>query len=361
MRQMNMTLTDGELRMLFEFYDEDNCGLIDHEQFVQGVRDPLTGSRLSLVHEAFNQLDKDGSGLLDASEVASLYDATRHPDVIRGSTTPQQVLSSFLETFDVGCVVQGKVALKEFLNYYANISQGVENDDYFELLIRNVWHVEGKTSESTTVATRRILKTKPDGTQYVEEVKEERNKGLLDAAELAQRAAIVAKLQGRVPSGCPGEGSVVTADSLHKQNQPNKRRMYQQRSTVGLLVDATLRQRPIDRGHIQPSAGEQVVLDRLKSEISERGPRCLIGLQRAFAAADDDSDKLVTFSEFKQALHAVNISLSGPESRVLFAHFDMSSSGLINYEHFVGCVMNPLSDWRLHLVKVLYTLHCCCF
>jgi Ca2+-binding EF-hand superfamily protein len=54
MRQMNMTLTDGELRMLFEFYDEDNCGLIDHEQFVQGVRDPLTGSRLSLVHDAFN-------------------------------------------------------------------------------------------------------------------------------------------------------------------------------------------------------------------------------------------------------------------------------------------------------------------
>jgi hypothetical protein len=133
--------------------------------------------------------------------------------------------------------------------------------------------------------------------------------------------------------------------------------MYHQRSTVGLLVDSTLRQRPVDRGHIQPSAGEQVVLDRLKAEITERGARCLIGLQRAFAAADDDSDKLVTLSEFKQALGAVNISLSGPESRVLFAHFDMSSSGLINYEHFVGCIMNPLSDWRLSLVKVLKADH----
>ena len=349
---MNMTLTDGELRMLFEFYDEDNCGLIDHEMFVQGVRDPLTGTRLSLVQQAFNQLDKDGSGLLDASEVASLYDATRHPDVIRGSTTPQQVLSSFLETFDVGCVVQGKVALQEFLNYYANISQGVENDDYFELMIRNVWHVEGKNCETASIATRRILKTKPDGTQYVEEMKEERNKGLLDAAELAQRAAIVAKLQGRIPSGCPDEGSIVTADSIHKQNQSNKRRMYQQRSTVGLLVDTTLRQRPVDRGHTQPSAGEQVILDRMKAEIAERGPRCLIGLQRAFAAADDDADKLITLFEFKKALSAVNIGLSGPETRVLFSHFDVSSSGLINYEHFVGSVTSPLSDWRLSLVKV---------
>ena len=88
---MNINLTDGELRMMFEYYDEENTGLINHEEFVHGVRDALAGERLSLVKQAFNQLDKDGSGILDAGEVAGLYDASKHPDVISGSVSPQQV------------------------------------------------------------------------------------------------------------------------------------------------------------------------------------------------------------------------------------------------------------------------------
>lgn len=47
-----------------------------------------------------------------------------------------EVLKEFLETFDAG-EKDGKVTLKEFERYYANISASIDDDDYFELVIRN--------------------------------------------------------------------------------------------------------------------------------------------------------------------------------------------------------------------------------
>ena len=93
------------------------------------------------------------------------------------------MLSSFLETFDVGCVIPGKVTLQEFVNYYSNISDSLENDDYFNLMMRNVWHIDQRNDpfSATGVPGMRILRTQADGTQYVEETKESRFHGLMDS------------------------------------------------------------------------------------------------------------------------------------------------------------------------------------
>ena len=357
---MNMTLIDGELRILFEFYDGDSCGMIDYELFIRSIRDPLTGLRLSLVNLAFDQLDRQGSGMVDAADMASLYDATRHPDVMRGSTSSQQALTSFLETFDVGSVRQGKVTRHEFVNYYSSISESVENDDYFELIIRNVWHVDGHSDAQSQAASKRIMITRQDGSQHVEEYKDVRgnnsgNDHLMDRAELEQKAVVVAKLQGRVPPGTKDAGSIIPIDSVHKIMQTNKRRTYHHRSTVGLLVDATAtakHRHSGDRSHMQPTAGEQVLLDKIKGEVAVGGARGLVNLQRALRAADSDSNSLLSFPELKQALHAVHHTLSGPELRLLFSYFDPFATGLVGYEQVVEAVRNPLSAWRLALVKV---------
>jgi hypothetical protein len=48
----------------------------------------------------------------------------------------------------------GVVTLDEFCDYYANVSASIDTDEYFELMIRNAWHISGGkgAAANTTIA-----------------------------------------------------------------------------------------------------------------------------------------------------------------------------------------------------------------
>lgn len=37
LKNMNSSLSDGEFRVMFEHFDQDDCGLIDYESFIEGI------------------------------------------------------------------------------------------------------------------------------------------------------------------------------------------------------------------------------------------------------------------------------------------------------------------------------------
>lgn len=51
--------------------------------------------------KAFKIMDKDRSGIIDISDIKGVYNAKKHPDVISGKKTEDEVLVEFLDTFDV--------------------------------------------------------------------------------------------------------------------------------------------------------------------------------------------------------------------------------------------------------------------
>ena len=99
-----------------------------------------------------------------------VYDASKHPDVISGKKKAGEILRDFLDTFDGGDK-DGVVTFSEFCHYYSNVSCSIDDDDYFELMIRNAWHISGGEGWCANSSCRRVLVTHPDGTQTVEEVK----------------------------------------------------------------------------------------------------------------------------------------------------------------------------------------------
>ena len=171
MQECQLSLSDRELQTLFRYFDKDGSGTIDFDEFLGGVRDPMNERRVSLVRLAFSKIDKDGNGILDAQDIVDCYDASKHPEVVAGRMTEDQVLREFLETFDVGGEVDGKVTPDEWLNYYKNVSSSIDNDDYFELMIRNAWHISGGEGWCANTSNRRVLVTHADGRQSVEEIK----------------------------------------------------------------------------------------------------------------------------------------------------------------------------------------------
>ena len=363
MKEMNINMTDSELRVLFDHFDIDRSASIDFEEFIQGVRNPLSPRRLNLVKLAFARLDRNASGIVDAEEIASKYDASRHPDVIAGRLTPQQVLTTFLDTFDVGGVHDGKVTLEEFINYYSNIGASIDNDDYFELMIRNAWHISGGEGAAANSANRRVLVTRADGSEYVEEIQNDlglraddkagmmerlRAQGVTNATSLsAYNAAGDVEMKG------PTSPKPVNLGQLSKDGRQSSMR---KNDSMGGIINPGSKGRISRKSAPEPTYGIQILVEKVKATMKIRGTIGFVGLQRKFRSMDDDGSKSLNVAEFKKAMKELNIGLADSEIRMLFDHFDADHSGSINFEEFIQGVRNPLKERRLKLVHIAFSV-----
>ena len=366
MREMQIDLSDRELRLLFSHFDADGSGSIDFEEFVQGLRDPMSDRRLHLVRLAFRKLDKDGSGTIEPHEIAECYDASQHPDVMAGRKTADEVFREFLDTFDVGGEVDGKVTEQEFINYYHNISASIDDDDYFELMIRNAWHISGGEGWAANSANRRVLVTHADGRQTVEEIKDDLGLAADDREGMAARL----RRQGVDAASIDTVGAVEDEEPavLPKPRLRSGRRLVggagRSSAEPGVMpgTGGPVRSRaPRLRRARQQAGAPQVVppgiasiVARLKAELASRGARGFTGLQRKFRIMDDDGNRSLDRNEFKKAMEEMNIGLAAADLRRLFEHFDADGSDSIDFEEFVQGVRDPLSDRRLHLVKLAF-------
>ena len=137
--------TEGETQKLFSYFDFDRSGLIEYDEFIRAIRGPMNAGRKKIVAQAYKKLDKDGNGWIDINDIRGVYTANKHPDVLAGKKTEDQILQEFLETFETAHAMRNNeapnyvVTKEEFEEYYNNISASVDDDSYFKLMMENAW------------------------------------------------------------------------------------------------------------------------------------------------------------------------------------------------------------------------------
>jgi hypothetical protein len=67
----------------------------------------------------------------------------------------------------------GEITFDEFLEYYKEISAGIDSDDQFELMIRNAWRIAGGEGACANTANKRVLVTNKDGSQSIATIEQE--------------------------------------------------------------------------------------------------------------------------------------------------------------------------------------------
>jgi Ca2+-binding EF-hand superfamily protein len=148
-------ISQDECRKLFDLFDENKDGDLNYDELILNIKGEINPFRQSLIKKAFTKLDDNKNGFLEASDVKSVYNAAKHPDVIKKKKTEEEVLQDFLETFeahrsmskndDKSKLKDGRVTFNEFLDYYSNVSSSIDDDKYFELMITNAWNLDNKT------------------------------------------------------------------------------------------------------------------------------------------------------------------------------------------------------------------------
>ncbi|XP_078574058.1 calcyphosin-like protein [Branchiostoma floridae x Branchiostoma japonicum] len=137
-----LQLTDDELQEIFVQFDKDGGGTLNFDEFLVGIRSNMSEARQNIVKEAFKKADKSGDGVITAQDLKGVYNVREHPKYKNGELTEAQCFEEFLKTFEGGQPNKdGKVTEEEFLNYYAGISASIDNEAYFNLMMRNAWKI----------------------------------------------------------------------------------------------------------------------------------------------------------------------------------------------------------------------------
>lgn len=162
-----LRITKGDVQILMDAINEQpGLKYVVYDDLLYSLRGTLSQRRAQLVLEAFGRFDKTGDGIVDYDDLKGSFSAAHHPDVKSRRKSEKQVMVHWLAVFE-GHVKDGRVTKEEFLDYYANISASIDSDEYFELMIRNAWHIAGGKGQSTNTTNLRVLCVFRDGTQDI--------------------------------------------------------------------------------------------------------------------------------------------------------------------------------------------------
>lgn len=169
LKENGHTLSPSEFERIFKYFDKNNDGKISYDEFLRGVRGDLNDFRKGFVAQAFQKLDKTGNGIVDLEDLAQSYDVTFHPKFKTGEMSKNEILTEFMQQWETQRK-DGKVTLDEFEEYYADVSASIDEDQYFELMMRNAWHIAGGEGQSANTSIPRHLVTDAQGNQSVQMV-----------------------------------------------------------------------------------------------------------------------------------------------------------------------------------------------
>ena len=156
-KDFRVQIQEKDIDRLFTIFDRDRSGRISYDEFLRGVRGEMNAFRRGLVMKAFKIMDKDKSGVLNIDDLKGVYNGKKHPDVIQGKKTEEEVLGEFLDTFELHYSLNVKylllifqhegsrdrnITMDEWVEYYNNVSMSIDEDKYFELMMNSAWNLD---------------------------------------------------------------------------------------------------------------------------------------------------------------------------------------------------------------------------
>ena len=136
-----ISVTKEEAAEVLGAFDRNGDGKVSFNEFLVTLKGDLTPAREAVIEKAYKKLDANGDGTVRLDDIAKLYDASQHPEVISGKKTEQDIFMEYMSLWDTQ-VKDGIVTLDEFKEYYKDISASVDTDEEFVAILKSAWKLE---------------------------------------------------------------------------------------------------------------------------------------------------------------------------------------------------------------------------
>ncbi|XP_008588875.1 PREDICTED: calcyphosin-2 [Galeopterus variegatus] len=132
---------DFESAWLILIGNGNGNGKVDYGEFKRAIIGEMNEYRKSFVRKAFMKLDFNKTGIVPITDIRKCYCAKKHPQVISGQSTEEEIKSSFLETLKDACSKSDEVSYGEFEDYYEGLSIGIVDDKDFINILCIPWGI----------------------------------------------------------------------------------------------------------------------------------------------------------------------------------------------------------------------------
>lgn len=151
----SIVISPPECVALVRWFDKTGSGTADVDVLVRDLRGALNDRREQIVRSVYKMLESlcTGDDLITLDFLARLVDINELPAVKSGSVQAAAALAAFTEQWDVRCL-DAFISLETFLSFFGDASFEEKEDNLFELMMRNVWHLSGGNGKSMNSSCR---------------------------------------------------------------------------------------------------------------------------------------------------------------------------------------------------------------
>ena len=328
LNNLNLHITEKDAKLLFSDFSENSK--INYGKFLSALIDnSLNERRQNIVKEAFQRIDTENCGIVNLSDVKSLFNSKNSPLVKEGYVTEEEFYNNFMETFQTHHNIFRSAKIKkvnfdEFLNYYKYFSLTIEDDYLFEETLIFCW----KLSKS------RIAYAGPKDN--------------------------IKKIMENPDSEAPSESEISKNISLDSKNRTAKKYFpstNNRPTPYGINDEATdysnLLHPKGDLNGIKLSKNEDPI-SILRKRVFSRGPRSIMSLRRTFMLYDEDKNNHLSFKEFNKFINDYRLNISDEEKKKIFKIFDKDNSDTIDYGELVKGLVGEMNDYRNKIIRKVF-------
>ncbi|XP_075408876.1 calcyphosin-2 isoform X2 [Tenrec ecaudatus] len=137
----NLEVSEKDFESLWLILNANGSDKMDYGEFKRAIIGEMNEYRKSFVRKAFMNLDFGKTGSVSITDIRKCYCARKHPHVMAGHSTEEEIRSSFLETLKNACSQSNEVSYCEFEDYYEGLSIGIADDEDFANILRIPWGI----------------------------------------------------------------------------------------------------------------------------------------------------------------------------------------------------------------------------